>query len=148
MALADPAGGSLICHNDIELSNVVFRDGVAVAIIDFEFAAPGRPVYDLAQFARLCVPIEHEIDQARMGWAPADRPARMRLIADRYGLDRNGRAELVDAIEDALEQVEKAARTSSHVVSSMVASLGGLEKYDRRRQWWERHRDLFVEALR
>ena len=50
--LADPSGGTLVGHNDVELSNVVFRDGIAVALIDFEFAAPGRPVYDLAQLAR------------------------------------------------------------------------------------------------
>ena len=37
--LADPAGGTVVCHNDVELSNVVFRDGMAVALIDFEFAA-------------------------------------------------------------------------------------------------------------
>jgi len=27
-------GGPLVCHNDVELSNVVFRDGIAVALID------------------------------------------------------------------------------------------------------------------
>ena len=68
----DPAGGTLVCHNDVELSNVVFRDGIAVALIDFEFAAPGRALYDLAQLARLCIPIEDDFDQARMGWQPAD----------------------------------------------------------------------------
>jgi hypothetical protein len=62
-SLADPAGGTVVCHNDVELSNVVFRDGVAVALIDFELAAPGRPVYDLAQFARLCVPIDDDVDR-------------------------------------------------------------------------------------
>ncbi len=46
-----------MCHNDVEPSNVVFRDGIAVALLDFEFAALGRPVYDVAQLARLCVPI-------------------------------------------------------------------------------------------
>ena len=71
--------GPLVCHNDVELSNVVFRDGIAVALIDFEFAAPGRPAYDLAQLARLCVPIDDEVDRARVGWRPADRPARLRL---------------------------------------------------------------------
>jgi hypothetical protein len=30
-SLADPAGGTVVCHNDLELSNIVFRDGVAVA---------------------------------------------------------------------------------------------------------------------
>src|SRR4029078_4663257 len=98
--LGDPAGGSVVCHNDLEPSNVVFRDGIAVALLDFEFAAPGRPVYDLAQLARLCVPIDDEVDQARLGWRSADRPARLRLVADAYGLDRGGRAELLAAMND------------------------------------------------
>lgn len=73
-ALADRIGGTLVCHNDVEPSNVVFRDGVAIAFIDFEFAAPGRAVYDLAQLARLCIPIEDDFDQTRIGWKPADQP--------------------------------------------------------------------------
>ena len=83
-ALADPAGGTLVCHNDVCPENVVFRDGIAVALLDFEFAAPGRPVYDVAHLARLCVPIDDDFDQARLGWRPADRPARLRLVADAY----------------------------------------------------------------
>src|SRR4029434_2434127 len=33
--LADPAGGTLVCHNDVEPSNVVFRDGIGGALLDF-----------------------------------------------------------------------------------------------------------------
>ena len=44
--------------------------------IDFEFAAPGRPVYDLAHLARFCVPIDDDVDQARLGWRSVDEPAR------------------------------------------------------------------------
>lgn len=51
--LADPVGGPVVCHNDVCLENVVFRHGVAVGLIDFDFAAPGRPAYDLAQFAHM-----------------------------------------------------------------------------------------------
>ncbi len=43
-SLSDPAGGTLVCHNDVCPENVVFRVGIAVALLDFEFAAPGRPV--------------------------------------------------------------------------------------------------------
>ena len=71
-----------MCHNDVCPENVVFRDGIAVALLDFEFAAPGRPVYDLAHRARLCVPIDDEIDQARLGWRSADCPARFRVVSD------------------------------------------------------------------
>ena len=151
-ALADPAGGTLVCHNDVEPSNVVFRDGIAVALIDFEFAAPGRPVYDLAQLARVCVPIEDDLDQARIGWQPADRPARLRLVADAYGLDGDGRAALLPAMDDAIDRIEAATRRSiAEDDPNAIAALertGGIEKYDRRRRWWTDHRDRFASALR
>jgi hypothetical protein len=150
-ALADPAGGTLVCHNDVEPSNVVFRDGIAVALLDFEFAAPGRPVYDLAQLARLWVPVDDEFDQVRLGWRPADRPARLRLVADVYGLDPDGRAELLTAMGDAIDRIEAAARRSIDAGDpNAVATLkrtGGLEKYDRRRRWWMDHHDRFAAAL-
>ena len=44
----DPLGDVVICHNDVCPENVVYRDGVAVALLDFDFAAPGRRVYDVA----------------------------------------------------------------------------------------------------
>jgi len=150
-ALADPAGGTLVCHNDVELSNVVFRDGIAVALLDFEFAAPGRPVYDLAQLARLCVPIDDEFDQARLGWRPADRPARLRLVADAYGLDRDGRAELLTAMNDAIARIEAAVRRSVDAGDANSMALwnrtGGGERFERRRRWWADHHDEFASAL-
>ena len=150
-SLADPAGGTLLCHNDVELSNIVFRDGIAIALLDFEFAAPGRPVYDLAQLARLCVPIEDDFDQDRIGWLPADRPARSRLVADAYGLDRAGRAELLTAMNDALARIETAARRSIDAgdpnAVAMMTRTGGIAKYDRRRRWWTAHYDQFAKAL-
>jgi Phosphotransferase enzyme family len=150
-SLADPAGGTLVCHNDVCPENVVFRDGIAIALLDFEFAAPGRPVYDLAQLARLCVPIDDEFDQARLGWRPADRPARLRLVADAYGLDRNGRAALLTAIDDAIARVEAAVRRSVDAgepnAIAMWNRLGGSERYDRRRRWWSDHHEVFANAL-
>jgi aminoglycoside phosphotransferase (APT) family kinase protein len=41
--MADPPGGAIVCHNDVCLENVVFRDGVALGLLDFDFAAPGQP---------------------------------------------------------------------------------------------------------
>jgi thiamine kinase-like enzyme len=51
----------VICHNDVCLENVVFRGGLAVALLDFDFAAPGRPTFDSAAFARMCVPVDDDI---------------------------------------------------------------------------------------
>jgi hypothetical protein len=150
--LADPAGGTLVCHNDVELSNVVFRNGVAVALLDFEAAAPGRPVYDLAHLARLCVPIEDDVDQARLGWRPGDRPARLRLVADAYGLDEDDRAELLRAIDDALAQIEAAVRRAVDAGHPNAVALwdrtGGNDRFDRRRRWWAERHDEFAATLR
>src|ERR1700678_3349323 len=55
--LSDPQGGTMICHNDVCPENVVFREREAVALLDFDFAAPGRPVWDLAQAARMWIPL-------------------------------------------------------------------------------------------
>ncbi|MGH9231354.1 MAG: phosphotransferase [Acidimicrobiales bacterium] len=150
-SLADPAGGTLVCHNDVCPENVVFRDGIAVALLDFEAAAPGRPVYDVSHLARLCVPIEDDFDQARLGWRPADRPARLRLVADAYGLDRDGRAELLPAMNDAIDRLEAAVRRSVAAGDPNSVALwnrtGGSKRYDRRRRWWTDHHDQFAAAL-
>ena len=76
--MADPVGGEVMCHNDVCLENVVFDNGEAVALLDFDFAAPGRREFDVAAFARMCVPIDDDINAARLGWESNDRPARLR----------------------------------------------------------------------
>jgi aminoglycoside phosphotransferase (APT) family kinase protein len=150
-SLADPAGGTIVCHNDAEPSNVVFRDGTAVALLDFEFAAPGRPVYDLAHLARFWVPIDDDVDQARLGWRPADRSVRLRLVADAYGLDRDGRAELLTAMDDAIDRIETAVRRSVDAGDPGAVELwnrtGGGERFGRRRRWWAAHHDQLATAL-
>jgi hypothetical protein len=150
-SLADPAGGTVVCHNDVSPENVVFRDGVAVALLDFEFAAPGRPVYDLAHLARLCVPVEDEFDRARLGWRPADHAARLRVVADAYGLDRAGLTALLPAMDDAIDRLEAAVVRSVEAGDPNSVELwrrtGGQERYDRRRRWWIDHHDRFAAAL-
>jgi Phosphotransferase enzyme family len=150
-ALSDPAGGEIVCHNDLELSNVVFRNGIAVAFIDFEFAAPGRRVYDLAHLARFCVPLDHDIDRTRVGWQPTEHPRRLRLLADAYGLDDSVRLDLLDAIDDAFDVIESAIRRSVAAGDPNATALwnrtGGGERFDRRRHWWNQHRDECTAAL-
>ena len=72
--MEDPAGGPVVVHNDVCPENVVFRDGVAVALIDFDFAAPGRPVHDLASMARMCGPVDDDTERGPAGLGPG-RPA-------------------------------------------------------------------------
>jgi hypothetical protein len=149
--LADPKGGQVVCHNDVCLENVVFVDGVAVGLLDFDFAAPGRVVYDVAQFARMCVPVDDEISATRLGWTPADRPARLRLVADSAGLDPSGRGELFAAIADGMarggEFVRRRVEAGDANFIAMWKAMGGQERFDRRRRWWDAEATAFASAL-
>ncbi len=149
--MADPAGGPVLCHNDVCLENVVLRDGMAVALLDFDFVAPGRPAHDLAQFARMCVPVDDEVNSARLGWEPADRAARLRLVADAYELDTSGRGELIEALDASMsrggEFLRRRVEAGDPNFIAMWEEIGGSERFERRRLWWLDHRARFITAL-
>lgn len=150
--LADPAGGPVMCHNDVCLENVVFREGVAVALLDFDFAAPGRPLYDVAAFARLCVPLDADEHGARLGWAEGlDRPGRLRVVTDAYGLDRAQRLELVDLVEVSMRAgeafVARRVAAGEPAFVEMFHRLGGAARLARRRAWWAEESSRFSAAL-
>jgi len=149
--MADPAGGPIVCHNDVCLENVVFRGREAVALLDFDVAAPGRPVYDLAQFARMCVPINDDVSMAGLGWARPNRPARLRLIADTYGLDRTGRDELIEILDRSIECagafVQRRVDAGDQNFIRMLDAMGGMQRYERQQEWWEASRARFAHAM-
>lgn len=150
--MADPAGGLILCHNDVCLENVVFREGLACGLLDFDFAAPGRPVYDLAQFARMCVPVDDDINARRLGWEPADRPARLRLVADVYGLDGAGRGDLLRIMSDSIVRggafMRRRLEAGDPNFTKQWNDMGGAERFDRRRRWWVEEQEQFIAALR
>ena len=85
----------LVSHNDPNLDNIIFRDGEAVALIDFDLASPGSALWDVAVAARLWVPLRDPVN------IPDDRARRagdrLRLFADAYELDPVDRSRLADA---------------------------------------------------
>lgn len=141
--LADPEGGPLLCHNDVCRENVVFRDGRAAALIDFDFAAPGRPVWDLAMAARYWVPMRPEAGQ--------DAAARLRILADGYGLGAADRAVLPRVVEEATrcgrEFVTRRVAAGDPGFAELLASRGGWSAWDRVEEWQTAHRAAFTTAL-
>src|SRR4051795_10805607 len=117
-----PFAGELISHNDGNLDNVVFRDGRAVALIDFDLASPGSRVWDVACAARLWAPLRPEryIDDARRGRA-LDR---FRLFADSYGLTDRDREELVTAVR------------LNHEWSYAIVGTGAAQGHDGFTDYW------------
>jgi len=148
--LADPHGGEVICHNDVCPENVVYSDGAAVALLDFDYAAPGRRVYDLAQFAKMCCPLDAPANAAQIGLGDMNPFARLRLIADAYGLGP-GRYEFLDAIFDAVHVGEEFVRR--HVERgdagfvAMWERRGGEQRVLRRARWLDDNRARMLDAL-
>ncbi len=150
--LADPAGGPIVCHNDLCLENVVFRGGEAVGLIDFDFAAPGRALHDLVHFARMCVPLDDDVTAARRGWMPDDRSRRLRLVCDAYGLAHDDRHRVVEQIGASIAQatafVRRRIEAGETAFATTLDELGGEDRFRRRDEWWRDHRDAVADALR
>jgi hypothetical protein len=121
-----------------------------VALLDFDFAAPGRRLYDLARLALMTVPIDTPEDAARTGRGGLDPFVRLRVVADAYGLDP-GRSGLVDAVEGNVDSgvafLQRRIDRGEKAFMDMVDQMGGLARYDRRREWFAANRGRFLEAV-
>jgi hypothetical protein len=92
--LAAKHGGEVICHHDPGPNNTVFRDGHPVALIDFDFAAAGSALDDVAYLAwSWCISSRPDRGPARA------QAAQVRVLADAYGLTAADRARLPAAIQ-------------------------------------------------
>jgi hypothetical protein len=150
-SLADPAGGTMLCHNDVCPENVVFRDGRAVALIDFDLAAPGRAVWDVAMTARYWVPMLDPTSAAVLYPAGLDIPARLRILADGYGLSPQERTQLPGVIEQATAScrafVADRVDDDDPLYARALAEHGGWQRWDRIQEWLVTHREMFTAAL-
>jgi hypothetical protein len=149
--MAEPrSGGDVVCHNDVCLENVVFRDGVAVALLDLDFAAPGSRWWDVASFARMCVPMDDPEDAARRGMRSEDAAARLRIVADAYGLPAD-RSPLVDRLQEQTDAggrfVKRRVDAGDEAFTRMWNESGGAARYDRRRAWFASMRPRLIDAL-
>jgi len=139
----------LVSHNDPNLDNVIFRDGRAVALIDFDLASPGSAVWDLACCARLWVPLRASRDCPQpLRGRTLERLAR---FADAYGASRAERAGLADALPHAHEwcyRIVRGAVGAGHDAFRRYWLAEGAARADRTRRWLADHDREIRAALR
>lgn len=147
---ADPAGGPVICHDDLFPENVVFRDGRIVALIDFAMAAPGRPLWDVAIAAEVWGPLG---DPLRRDRHPVDLDgiARLGVLARGYGLDPGRAEELVGVVVE--ERTAATANIRAEIAAGNASWMriftesGGDERVAADDAWIARHRGALIRSI-
>ena len=141
----------VIGHCDAAPWNIVARDGLPVALIDWETAGPVDPLVELAQLAWLNAKLHDDIVAEREHLPPlADRARQLAAIVDAYGLTARERRGFLNrviefAICDTAAEADDAtitADTTAHPIA-----LWAMAWRARSAAWMIRHRRPLETAL-
>ncbi|GAA0366832.1 phosphotransferase [Bacillus horti] len=103
-----PLQHEIICHNDFAIYNIIFREQEPVGVIDFDVAAPGPRLWDIAYTLYTCAPLSRfyllETGEKKR-YTPSQDAERIRkriqLFFDAYGEELKD--DLVDMVILRLE---------------------------------------------
>jgi hypothetical protein len=143
-ALAGPS--EVVCHNDLSPRNTVYRDdgnGLRpVAFIDWDLAAPGKRIHDVAHMCWQYPGLGRGITKV------AEAARQVRLICDSYRLA--DRRPLIDTIlwwqDRCWRGIEAGAATGDAAMSRLLAA-GAPEAVRQERAWVAANRATFACAL-
>jgi transcriptional regulator with XRE-family HTH domain len=144
----------VIGHCDLGPWNIVQRSGMPIAMIDWDFAGPVDPLWDLAYVCWLNAKLHDDIVAEIEGLPPVEeRATQLRAIADGYGLAARQRRDLVQkAIEVAIMETAAEGDLADIGPDTRPASLAhdvpwALAWRARAAAWMIRNRTILEEAL-
>ena len=143
-SIAEPP--ELVGHRDITPENVVFRDGRAVALIDFDLLGPTTRAEELTNLL-LWWGAWMPVDDREAALCDADPGHRAVVALDAYGLPADERARLVPLSIDLAERSWHLMRWRSEHLGGGWARMwsdgvGG--RIERRRAWLEQQADALI----
>lgn len=129
----------VVCHNDPSPCNYVFADALPRALIDFDAAAPGQRLSDVAYACWLWV-LSSDDDAPAVG----EQARQLEVFVEAYGLER--RDLLIEAVatrqRENLESVRSRARSGDPAVADYARS--SIEWHRHEMAWLAEHRDELV----
>ncbi|TDD62923.1 aminoglycoside phosphotransferase family protein [Kribbella antibiotica] len=145
--LNDPP--ELIGHQDITPENIVFREGRAYALIDFDMARPVSRLREVVNLMLWWAPFgaDEDLDPPLRG---LNRPHRARLIADAYGLAEVDRPRLMPL---AVALNERAWHTMKHRAETQGGGWARMwdegvgTVINHRQHWLDENADPITRAL-
>ncbi|WP_350276256.1 phosphotransferase [Kribbella sp. HUAS MG21] len=145
--LNDPP--ELVGHQDVTPENVVFRDGRAYALIDFDLVRPVSRCREVVNLMLWWAPFgdDADLDPQLRG---LDRSRRCRLLADAYGLAEADRRRLVELAVGLNERAWYTMKYRAEVLGGgwqRMWSEGVGDTIRRRQQWLEANADALGSAV-
>lgn len=138
-------GATVVTHGDPGPWNFVWRDGVAVALVDWDYATPAPAMDDVAYAVDTFAPLrgDDELEECDGFDLPPDRAARIHAFAEAYGL--GGTSGLADRVVDrqntTLVRITDLAARGHEPWASWVRA-GYLDELRGRVRWTREHRHL------
>ena len=148
--LLDPQGGPIAAHHDVCPENVVFREGKAVALLDFDFAGPGTALGDVASTISMWAPLR-DPRTVSADRAALDPFTRARVFCDAYGVSPEGRERLLEMWPRMRRQgiafVRRHVDAREPAFVEMWEAAGGEEGERRNLAWIDDNTGRLREAL-
>lgn len=141
------AGGDVFVHGDPGPWNFVWRDGEAIALIDWDFLHPARRIDDVAYALLWFAPMRDDESSREWHHFPQvpDRRARIDAFLDAYGMVAD--FDVADAVirrrHATIEHVRFLADQGLEPQKTWVAE-GSLEEEAAEIKWIEENRPLFT----
>ncbi|EEM97646.1 Trifolitoxin immunity domain protein [Bacillus thuringiensis IBL 200] len=143
-----PNNIEVLCHNDFAIYNIIFNNEKPVGIIDFDVAAPGPRLWDIAYTLYTCVPLSR-VYYTESGEAihyessqHADRiKERVKLFVQSYGknMDEDYLGMVLLRLEGLCTYMKRKAQEGDLNFQRMIDE-GHLEHYEKDMKFIRNHR--------
>lgn len=144
-----PGNKEVICHNDFAIYNIIFNHEKPVGIIDFDVAAPGPRLWDVAYTLYTCVPLSRlwhdefgKVVTYDLSKDAELRKQRVQLFLESYDI-KELKKDVFDMVilrlEALTKYINKAASEGNSAFQKMIDE-GHVDHYQKDLQFIREHR--------